>query len=649
MKKVIISLFLGLSSLLFVSDVSAREISTYNIPSGSYIIGTHLFTRESGVTHYDGTLTVQHIMLAAQTINSNDINDMNIYFKTSRGIWMNAITEKEVAMSNTMNIEYKNIEQYPTYVANISSISKSSDINSLVKETLKVNVTDNKGNTITTGLTYEWYKDDIVLDNAIDSEYIITEYGTYKCRVYINGEFINEVKYTPLASEINYTKDTSEDTKFVFVNNPEKIKKTDLIDNDKVINKTTFDKNLELYFEHNRLDDTTGNVPIYYGIRIYNPTDQNVDLIINNSGTSACVNGCTYYSKTWEEYFKYNVVYDYGSNTGIANLKNEYVLAPHSYLYLWVTKDINMIGKTKFVSTTNSNLPDDIIPINHEWGWAFDGVVNLTAKVNGEYLSKIGANLEVSNIAFSDDFYKNGDTTKIETVNTETDRTTDFATGNSELTGEYNGKPLVTNNVKFVIDDNTPSGNLNTYYSTTDDINKKSLANGWVTNITGKSITNAYQRELLPLKGMNKYKKPFELKPFSEVVTANYTVKYLENITIQNNGTKPRNVAFYINTASGNVTNPANTTLVSFVTDNNFKVVDQKYTVDDVAVYPTSTFDVFLVRTNVQVWNITIPAGKSITIPSLTLMGGMSYGTLVKFVCVDNVCYDSFYQNEFTW
>ena len=116
-----------------------------------------------------------------------------------------------------------------------------------------------------------------------------------------------------------------------------------------------------------------------------------------------------------------------------------------------------------------------------------------------------------------------------------------------------------------------------------------------------------------------------------------------------NINTKPRNVAFYINTASGNVTNPANTTLVSFVSDNNFKVVDQKYIVDDVAVYPKSTFDVFLVRTNVQVWNITIPAGKSITIPSLTLMGGMSYGTLVKFVCVDNVCYDSFYQNEFTW
>ena len=110
MKKKIISLLLVLSAFFITSSVSAKEIYTNDIPRGSYIIGTHLFTRDENVGNYDGTLKVQHIMLAARTISGDGIDNMTIYFKTSRGIWMSAITEKEVAMSNIINIEYKNTE-----------------------------------------------------------------------------------------------------------------------------------------------------------------------------------------------------------------------------------------------------------------------------------------------------------------------------------------------------------------------------------------------------------------------------------------------------------------------------------------------------------------------------------------------------------
>ena len=106
MKKKIISLLLVLSAFFITSSVSAKEIYTNDIPRGSYIIGTHLFTRDENIGNYDGTLKVQHIMLAARTIAGDGIDNMTIYFKTSHGIWMNAITEKEVAMSNIINIEY---------------------------------------------------------------------------------------------------------------------------------------------------------------------------------------------------------------------------------------------------------------------------------------------------------------------------------------------------------------------------------------------------------------------------------------------------------------------------------------------------------------------------------------------------------------
>ena len=107
MKKKIISLLLVLSAFLITSGVSAKEMSKDDIKPGTYMIGTHLFTRVTA-GEYDGTLTVRYIMLAARTINSANIDDMIIYLKNSRGKWVNAVTNEEVTVPDKVDIYYQN-------------------------------------------------------------------------------------------------------------------------------------------------------------------------------------------------------------------------------------------------------------------------------------------------------------------------------------------------------------------------------------------------------------------------------------------------------------------------------------------------------------------------------------------------------------
>ena len=559
---------------------------------------------------------------------------------TAKGDGITTITLKIGSYSKTCSLLV-----YTTYTSTISS-TPSTDNYNRVKEKLVVTTKDHNNN-VASGLTYKWYLDDVQITSATTNSYTINEYGTYKVEVYKNGAKKTTTTYTPTASKISYTVDKSNDTKFVFVNNPEPLDDNDFVDKGKVIYKTSFDKNMEMYFEHNRNTST----PFYYGIRIYNPTSQNVNLTINNSGVSALYGGGKYYEKVWEQYYTGNVVYHYNPSTNQYNAKESYTLSPGQYLYLWVIQDLNMSGKVKFVSTIsnykyepyNTYLPNSAVPVNQTWSWAFDGVINLTAKVSGgNYLSSIGGRLEVSNIAVSQSFYKAANKDKINSASTITTKK------HSQLTGEYNGKPLVTNNVKFTISDKTPSGTLPTYYSTSTDANKEMLMGGWVTNTSGSSSETAYQRELIPLTGINTRGASYTVKPFSSITTANYAVHYKENITIVNNSSKSKNVAFYVNSGSGTASQSADKTLVAFVTNSNNGIVKSSYKNNNVTIYPSATFGIFAKRTNIQVWRATIPANTTITVPSITLVGGMSYANLVKMVCLD-YCFDGFYQTKVTW
>ena len=71
MKKTLTCLGVTLSTLVLgMLDVNAVEVKPEEISNSTYVIGTHMFTRE-GSEYYDGVLTTDYIMLASQTINSN--------------------------------------------------------------------------------------------------------------------------------------------------------------------------------------------------------------------------------------------------------------------------------------------------------------------------------------------------------------------------------------------------------------------------------------------------------------------------------------------------------------------------------------------------------------------------------------------------
>lgn len=116
MNKRLISFLVVISTFFLIGNVQAIEMDKDDIEKGSYVIGTHLFERKQ-TQHYDGTLTVQHIMLAAQSIGSNDINDMVIYLKNSRGKWVNGLTNESITVPENFEIEYKNVEKIPEFAS----------------------------------------------------------------------------------------------------------------------------------------------------------------------------------------------------------------------------------------------------------------------------------------------------------------------------------------------------------------------------------------------------------------------------------------------------------------------------------------------------------------------------------------------------
>ena len=98
--------FLGLF-LIGTVGVNALEIDKDDVANSTYVIGTHMFTRDAN-SDYNGQLTTKHIMLAAKTIVGNDLDDMIIYYKNARGNWVDAMEGTTVTMPETIEIEHTN-------------------------------------------------------------------------------------------------------------------------------------------------------------------------------------------------------------------------------------------------------------------------------------------------------------------------------------------------------------------------------------------------------------------------------------------------------------------------------------------------------------------------------------------------------------
>lgn len=103
-------------------SVSAKSFEPSDIGTQSYVIGEHLFTRETNPdAGYEGYINTRMIMLAAKTIQGNTLEDMDIYYKKTDGTWVDGLTNEAISdMPSDFNIRFKNLSYHlatPTLTA----------------------------------------------------------------------------------------------------------------------------------------------------------------------------------------------------------------------------------------------------------------------------------------------------------------------------------------------------------------------------------------------------------------------------------------------------------------------------------------------------------------------------------------------------
>lgn len=109
-RKILISGIFMLSLMFLKINVFAKTLSSTEVPNSSYVIGSYVFTRDiNDDTGYDGKLSTGLIMLASKTIDSNDLNDMVIYYKTATGKWINGLNGETITPPLSFNINYINL------------------------------------------------------------------------------------------------------------------------------------------------------------------------------------------------------------------------------------------------------------------------------------------------------------------------------------------------------------------------------------------------------------------------------------------------------------------------------------------------------------------------------------------------------------
>lgn len=196
MKKLIKCLLL-IIVMFFTYTVNAEVIDNDDVPNGTYVIGTHTFDRNK-TDNYDGTLTVQHIMLAAKTIESNNLEDMKIYFKNSRGKWMNPIDNSVInsnKVPNKFEVKYKNIIE-------IKELTKEEQLNELLNKfpnDLSVDVYKNASLTVTGDYDALIYKlTDYIIKNNIEVNFYQNSIVNYDNNYWMEIELPENTDYFDL-------------------------------------------------------------------------------------------------------------------------------------------------------------------------------------------------------------------------------------------------------------------------------------------------------------------------------------------------------------------------------------------------------------------------------------------------------------------
>ena len=186
---------MGIIILILLSitiNVSATTIYVKDIPTGSYVIGNHLFTRKpyNGVSFsgdYDGTLKTKYLMLGSTSIDSINPDDMIIYYKNPDGILLNAVTDKKISnVPDSFEIEYVNAEPIT-----IQGIIKKSIATNTTSTCNNLTVEEN-GTTYLSGtkdcinFNYVWYSGKLWRITAINPD------GTMKM---ITDDLITTISY----------------------------------------------------------------------------------------------------------------------------------------------------------------------------------------------------------------------------------------------------------------------------------------------------------------------------------------------------------------------------------------------------------------------------------------------------------------------
>jgi hypothetical protein len=186
--------------------------SNDEIPNNSYIIGTYLFNGTS--------LTTQHIMLAAKSIEDNELNEMVIYYKNPRGKWYSVLSGNPIDNIDTIKISHVNMTpQVNVTTPVVDDIEGGTSAKTISQElTLKCN--DAMGVTAyyfgtteptsASMITSTNSSDLVALTSEIGLKERVTAAGTYwlACKNYANNydkKSIRIVNYTinELLEEIN--------------------------------------------------------------------------------------------------------------------------------------------------------------------------------------------------------------------------------------------------------------------------------------------------------------------------------------------------------------------------------------------------------------------------------------------------------------
>lgn len=206
MEKRILSLLVVFFSFLVI-NVKAESYDLNSIPNRSYVIGKHLYTRDSLDGNafngeYQGVLETRWLIFGSSSIESTSLDDMIVYYKNPEGVFLdaaNGLRIDENKLPEYFEIEYLNGNKVFNNILtispteNLNNISPESNINIVKHENydafenvIEDNNTTNRG---TSKFTFKVSKDfienndtcyDITIDYFDENSKILIQSSTDK-------------------------------------------------------------------------------------------------------------------------------------------------------------------------------------------------------------------------------------------------------------------------------------------------------------------------------------------------------------------------------------------------------------------------------------------------------------------------------------